>query len=302
MTAGRALAIGTAFLDACRGELEALKPGNVHVFSDGHRMSVADFERSAEAAAGPLSRTGSRVGARILGAVKATRAAVGQNTNLGILLLCAPLARAAEMAPGPLRPSLEAVLADLDCEDAAEAFEAIRLAAPAGLGEAPRHDVRAPATVTLREAMAEAASRDRVARAYADGFSEVFDCGLPALKAAATGEGLRWWPAAAVYLAFLRTGPDSHVGRKFGAPVATGVRKEAEALAERIPPLSRAEELVRILTEFDVSLKRRGINPGTCADLTVATLFVARLHDVLREGQENGSLRPGGAGASLLSG
>src|SRR4029077_1537427 len=77
----RGAAIAAAFVAACRDELEAPKPGNVHVFADGHRMSVADFLRSADAAAGPLSETGARVGARILGAVTATRALVGTNTN-----------------------------------------------------------------------------------------------------------------------------------------------------------------------------------------------------------------------------
>jgi len=88
--------IAQAFAQACREELDAPKPGNVHVFADGHRMTAADFERSAEAAAGPLAAAGARVGKRILGAVEATDAAVGANTNLGIVLLCAPLAAAAE--------------------------------------------------------------------------------------------------------------------------------------------------------------------------------------------------------------
>lgn len=300
MTAGLALALGRAFIAACRDELQALKPGNVHVFADGHRMTVADFERSAEAAAGPLSRSGARTGLRILEAVRATQAAAGQNTNLGIVLLCAPLARAAE-AGEDLRSSLKTVLADLDREDAANAFEAIRLASPAGLGAAARHDVREPAAATLREAMAEAASRDRIARAYADGFSEVFDLGLPALTAA-SGAGPRWWPAAAAYLAFLRVAPDSHVSRKFGDGVANALREETEAWLGGLAPVAEERALTAYLADFDRSLKERGLNPGTCADLTVATLFVARLHDVLRERQENGSLRPGEAGASLLSG
>ena len=89
--------IASAFIGACLDELEAPKPGNVHVFADGHGSSVADFRRSAEVAAEPIARLRASVGARILGAIEATRAAVGQNTNLGIVLLCAPLARAAEL-------------------------------------------------------------------------------------------------------------------------------------------------------------------------------------------------------------
>ena len=72
----RRAAVAAAFVAACRVELAAPKPGNVHVFAAGHRMSVADFLRSADAAAGPLTVPGARVGQRILGAVAATRAVV----------------------------------------------------------------------------------------------------------------------------------------------------------------------------------------------------------------------------------
>src|SRR5262245_46134541 len=146
--------IAQAFVAACRDELQALKPGNVHVFADGHGMTAGDFVRSAEAAAGPLAQPGAKVGARILGAVQATRAAVASNTNLGIILLCAPLAAAAEqssdLCPSALRTAVAGVLEALDVEDAALAFRAITLASPGGLGAAARHDVRAPATVSLR--------------------------------------------------------------------------------------------------------------------------------------------------------
>jgi len=87
--------------------------------ADGHRMSVDDFMRSAAAAAGPLTAPGMSVGQRILGAVAATRSAVETNTNLGIILLCAPLAAAAEAATTDLRVALVDVLENLDIEDAA---------------------------------------------------------------------------------------------------------------------------------------------------------------------------------------
>src|SRR5690349_13182051 len=86
-----------AYEEACRREIEALKPGNVHVFADGHRMSADQFVTSAEVSSGPLTDPALSVGRRILEAVRATRKAVDTNTNLGIVLLCAPLIRAAEM-------------------------------------------------------------------------------------------------------------------------------------------------------------------------------------------------------------
>jgi len=265
-----------AFRDACLAELQALKPGNVHVFADGHRMGVTDFVRSAKAAAGPISRAGARVGERIAEAVTATKAAVGTNTNLGIILLCAPLAAAAER-PGPLRAALEQVLSELDREDAALAFPAIVAAAPAGLGCAPRHDVHEPPSCTLREAMAEAAHRDRIARAYTDGFADLFTIGLPALEEASRQAPLPWWPASAVYLAFLSGVPDTHIARKYGGEAAEAVRQEAAALVHALSAVRDPDRLTSELARFDASLKARGLNPGTSADFTVATFFAAAL-------------------------
>ena len=103
--------IESLYRAACLAELDALKVGNVHAYAGGHRMETADFVASAEVSAPFLAAAGARVGERVRGAVAATRARVGQNTNLGILLLCAPLARAAESAP-PLRAALATVLDD----------------------------------------------------------------------------------------------------------------------------------------------------------------------------------------------
>src|SRR5262249_28774548 len=168
---------------ACREELEAPKPGSVHVFSIARRLGVEVFERNAAAAAGPLTAPRHKVGARILGAVEATAAAVETNTNLGIILLCAPLAAAAESFSWDLRSSLSKTLRALDRDDAALAFRAIVRASPAGLGRAERHDVFAPATGSLRAAMAEAAERDRVAQQYVTDFADIFELGEPLLTA-----------------------------------------------------------------------------------------------------------------------
>ena len=136
--------VASAYVEACLAELDAPKPGNVHRFAPGHGMEVADFVRSAEVSAAPIAEKGARVGMRVRAAVEATLEAVGQNTNLGIILLCAPLAAAAEVADAALRPALAGVLDRLDKADAADVFAAIAAANPGGLGQAARHDVRAP--------------------------------------------------------------------------------------------------------------------------------------------------------------
>ena len=280
MTA-RSAAIAAAFVAACRDELAAPKPGNVHVFAAGHRMSVADFMRSADAAAGPLTAPNARVGERILGAVAATREMVGTNTNLGIILLCAPLAAAAEIAATDLRAAVTDVLENLDIADANLTFQAIARAAPGGLGSAERHDVHAPATVTLRQAMAEAADRDRIAHQFSTDFEDIFDRGLGFFDKAAA----RWpdpkWATLAVYLGFLAAFPDTHIVRRYGIAAAEEVGRRATAFERRLNAAEQPDALLGDLLAWDRDLKAGGLNPGTTADLTVATLFAHRVNEHL---------------------
>jgi triphosphoribosyl-dephospho-CoA synthase len=274
--------VAAAYIEACLAELDAPKPGNVHRFAPGHRMEVEDFIRSAEASAAPIASKGARVGTRVRAAVDATLKAVGQNTNLGIILLCAPLAAAVETQDTPLRPALARVLDGLDLSDAADVFSAIAAANPGGLGRAPRHDVNAPPTVTLREAMGDAAGRDRIARQYVTTYEDIFSLGLPALAAGRRRHADARWSTLAVYLTFLAAAPDTHIVRKFDMGVAEAVRREAADWRDAFAAARDPEEIADSLLDWDAALKSRGINPGTSADLTVATLFASsltRLHD-----------------------
>src|SRR5690348_7426690 len=71
--------IEEAFLAACREEIEAPKPGNVHISSPGHGMTAEHFFASAAAAAGRLCAPGQTVGQRIYSAVAASFAATNMN-------------------------------------------------------------------------------------------------------------------------------------------------------------------------------------------------------------------------------
>lgn len=269
--------IRAAYELACRQEIEALKPGNVHLFADGHRMSADQFLTSAAVSSGPLTDPSLPVGARIREAVRATREAVATNTNLGIILLCAPLARAAEMAGQNLRANLQAVLQAMDIDDTASVFEAIVLASPGGLGSASEHDVRAQAEVHLLEAMREASDRDMIARQYVTGFADIFERGVPVLEAALLQGKDGMWPTIHTYLGFLTTLIDSHVLRKHGDAAAAELRDEAMEVLALLDTDGDEAGRIATLKAFDQRLKRRNINPGTTADLTVACLLVHSL-------------------------
>lgn len=285
-----------AYLSACAWDVAVPKPGNVSWRAAGHRMQASMFIASAEASAAALTEPGAGVGARILAAVTATQARVGCNTNLGIVLLCAPTAAAFERAAraGPtvdeaaLRSAWREVRDALTVDDARQAHAAIALARPAGLGRLPEHDVAQPPRLDLRASMALAADRDRIARQYRDAAEDLFDFGQAVLRApAGQRDALAREPGhpadvgAArcvrdLYLAFLASAPDSHIVRKHGPELAHSVLRQAAswrlALAEGDGPAAEQG-----LADWDDALKRQAINPGTSADLTVATLMLTAL-------------------------
>jgi len=266
--------IHNAFLNACRAELRAIKAGNVHVHSAGHGMEVAQFEAAAKAAAPFIADDSLGVGARVLEGVKASFAVAGCNTNLGILLLCAPLARAAGVhgGDGDLRARVKRVLSSLDKQDANDVFAAIAHANPGGLGKVETADVSKPPSISLMEAMEIAKHRDRIANAYVDGFADVFGIALPRLHAARSQERSEEDAIAAVHMTLLSTYPDSHIARKYGPERAEEVRATAAVLSARIFPMTSRDARDRLLA-FDAALKAENTNPGTTADLVVATLF-----------------------------
>jgi len=264
---------------ACRLDVIAFKPGNVSVDSPGHDMRATDFLVAAGHTAPALADDGTTLGRAVLNAVTASVRATGCNTNLGIVLLGAPLAHAAlrQRDGESLRTSLGRVLSGLTIDDAAQVFAAIRIAQPAGLGHSAEHDVDEVPTVTLLEAMQFASVRDRIAYEYTHGFVDVFEVGLPLLRAYRQ----RWqslaWAAVGVYLALLGRIPDTHILRKFGADRAHSVSAAARALESGFKACENPATFAPELKKFDRELKRNGVNPGTSADLTVACLIALLL-------------------------
>jgi triphosphoribosyl-dephospho-CoA synthase len=279
MTAAGVQRARDAFVAACRLDVTVRKPGNVSIAAPGHGMRAEQFVAAALAAADPLFEPGLSVGARIERAAAASWQASGCNTNLGIVLLCAPLAAAAERRQrGALQPAVQAVLNALTVDDARAAYRAIAATQPGGLGRAAEQDVHDVPDIDLRSAMALAADRDTIARAYATGLQEVFD----AARAVPRPPGFSLISVAVddhahdhvqqVYLHWLSRVPDSHIVRKHGPAVAQTVMTAAQRWREVARPGADPA-----FVAWDDALKAAGINPGTSADLTVATLLAAEL-------------------------
>lgn len=263
---------------ACLFEVSVEKPGNVSPRGGFIDARFEDFAASAVAIGPALRDAGlATVGETIARAAADTRRLVATNTNLGMILLLAPLARAAARleAGGDLRAALGRVLADLTVQDARLAYEAIRAASPAGMGEVDRHDVgEDDVTVTLRETMDAARERDSIAREYVTDFEIAFTLGAGTLR--------RCWQDGAAFsdavvtafLTILAEVPDTLIARKNGADVAEGVSRRAAQVLAVGGSLSdqgraRLAELARELGD-----EAHALNPGTTADLVAASLFV----------------------------
>ena len=280
---------------ACLLEVSAPKPGNVspgRPFSD---TRFEDFLASAAAIGMPFATLRHRpLGQTVRIAVDATARWVGVNTNLGMVLLLAPLAYAARaclvegnahvrLEPGPLRECLRAQLQDTTIDDAREVYEAIRRASPGGLGRAEAEDVRDTPTRSLVEVMRLAQARDDIAHEYVTAFSITFDVVVPALSRARR-DGLAWDEAVVeTFLTLLAQRPDTHIARRAGSEAAAEVSRWAIRALQDGGVRSAVGR--RTIEDMDRAIRdsRNLASPGTTADVTTAAIFV-----VLMSGEWHG--------------
>jgi triphosphoribosyl-dephospho-CoA synthase len=275
------LSIGQCATFACVLEATAPKPGNVHRGADFEDLSYPDLIFSAVAIGPAMERaTTQSLGNTILSAVQATRAAVATNSNLGTILLLAPLA--AVPRERSLDDGVTEVLSRLNPTDARLVYEAIRLARPGGMGTVNAADVSGKPPEDLLSAMRLAAERDLVARQYANGFREVFDV---VAKTLAAGLERGWTVDSAIVhaqLAVMSQFPDSLIARKCGPALAQQAADRAAAVLQCGSP--EDDEFWQAAGDLDFWLRSDGHrrNPGTTADLIAAGLFVLLRDGIMR--------------------
>ena len=271
--------VSQCYAEACWLELHALKPGNVGHHAEGHGMTVDQFVDSAQVSAIALTEPSASVGERIYKAVQATRKQVGDNTNLGIVLLAAPIIEAVLLqdSVNNLRSNLKVVLEQLTVNDARDCYTAIRLANPGGRGAVGDQDINNEPDITLLEAMRLAETRDRIAFQYTHDYSDIFEYNLIIYKDFLNKWRSSTWAATAVFLSQWMRAPDSLISRKHGVLKAQEISDMIAPLAVQVLASQDPMEFETRLLSIDGHLKNIGINPGTTADLTVATLFVAML-------------------------
>ncbi|HEX4146261.1 MAG TPA: triphosphoribosyl-dephospho-CoA synthase [Pirellulales bacterium] len=276
------LAIGECAALATLLEATAHKPGNVHRGADFEDVTYPEFVAAGIAIAPVLDTAIDRpLGATILAAVEATRRVTRRNTNLGTILLLAPLA--AVPRPQSLADGVAAVLGRLSADDARNCYAAIRLAAPGGLGHVEQADVASTPPSDLLAAMRLAADRDLVARQYAENFRQVFESVVPWLVADLDAGIATFDAIVHVHLRLMSEFPDSLIGRKCGAAVA---RRSANLAAATLAagPIG-SDAYYDALNDLDFWLRSDGHrrNPGTTADLLAAGLFVLLREGIMKE-------------------
>jgi len=259
---------------ACMLEVTAPKVGNVHRGADFEDLTLQDFLISSVAICPAIDAAagGASLGETVLSAVHATRATVRSNTNLGIILLLAPLACATRC--GDLREGVDRVLGVLTPDDASDVYQAITLANPGGMNRVEESDIHDSPPDDLLEAMRLAADRDMIARQYADSFVTIWECVVPWLEAGlSAGESLTD-VIIRVHVQLMATFPDSLILRKCGVDIARQSQIRAnKALAAGAVG---SENYLQALGDLDFWLRADGHrrNPGTSADLVAAGLFV----------------------------
>lgn len=283
------LSIGQAISLASLLEASAPKAGNVHRGADFSSTTFYDFVVSAVAIGNVFEHSDElSVGELVYKSIVATKRWVGTNTNLGMVLLFAPLAKTVFHSQGN---DLEIVLSQLSLADCQKVFAAISLASAGGLGDVEEMDVKSYApegrgggvepesfadrrSDELIKAMKLAQERDAIAKQYCNGFHEIQNVIAPMLlDAIEQGESL---PDAIVYthLKTMAVMPDSLIARKCGSEIA----KQSSVIAAQVVEWfeSDRQQYNAGLADLDFWLRSDGNrrNPGTTADLIAASLFL----------------------------
>jgi triphosphoribosyl-dephospho-CoA synthase len=269
-------------LDACVQDIRAFKPGNVSIGFPMQDMNAEDFILSAQAILAPITEPGYTVGHRIELAIEATRSAVSCYTNLGIVLLFAPLMSALERLPDfqdsdSLQGALHTVLSELTLEDAQACYRAIRIADPGGLGSSHEEDVQSEPSLNLLEVMRLAAGWDNIAREYIEDYAGIVETGLNSLMRSKQQGEAEIWAITRCYLTFVANYPDTHVSRRHGVQLARTIQEEALELLDQWRVCRSAAEVWPEMLKLHHRWRDLKINPGTSADLVVASILMMRL-------------------------
>ena len=290
-------------------EVSVDKPGNVSLTSSFEGTNVHHFLASA-IAAGPAFQEAAHRGVSVaenkldisnVGLGQLIKTCVsdvnawqrGGNTILGTIMLFAPISVAAGMSPtyknynldfSVLRRNIDLVVKSTTAWDSVHLYEAVAIASPSGLNEAPDLDVTDPRSkerlirenVTLFEVFKIASAYDDICAEWVNNYPVTFDLAYPYLMEQLKSKPLNT-AVVHTFLKILSEHPDTFIARKVGTEEAGLVSSDAKAVLE-LGGLE-TKEGKESLQQFGKKLRlsKNKLNPGTTADLTASALALCTL-------------------------
>ena len=268
----------SAYLFSCKKDIELIKPGNVNLLSSHKDTKAQDYLDSAILSSKELFNQNYSLGKRILESVNVTRSKVNVNTNLGIILLCAPVIQSyIDFNNLDLREGIKKTLSTTSIKDTHDLCAAINISSPGGLGDSDMYDTASYPNASIKEIMDYSQEYDRISYQYSHNFSDIFDFIIPKLEFLNQRYESLDTSLSLLFIEILAKIPDSHISRKFGDKIAKKTSNNAHDLLKILDREYDPDYLAKALNNLDYEYKKKGINPGTTADLLVASLMIYKI-------------------------
>lgn len=268
----------SAYLFSCKKDIELIKPGNVNLLSSHKDTKAQDYLDSAILSSKELFNQNYSLGKRILESVNVTRSQVNVNTNLGIILLCAPVIQSyIDFNNLDLREGIKKTLSTTSIKDTHDLCAAINISSPGGLGDSDMYDTASYPNASIKQIMDYSQEYDRISYQYSHNFSDIFDFIIPKLEFLNQRYESLDISLSLLFIEILAKIPDSHISRKFGDKIAKKTSNNASDLLKILDREYDPDYLAKALNNLDYEYKKKGINPGTTADLLVASLMIYKI-------------------------
>ena len=273
------------------------KPGNVHRTRNYDDMVFQDFAISAVVIGDTMEEVATQakeaddlskaeLGRFILQAVDETNKWIETNTNLGIMMMCIPIAAAASISGGfdEIQENVGRLMDATTVDDAVNLYDAINIADAGGMGDQEEFDVMSEKAKdelrannqTMYDVLEISAGWDRLANELTNKMPVCFEIGYPTFY--------NFWESSddvdainmatvLTFMTVLSQIPDTLISRKYGDETAESVSQKAAEILK----FKDDDSFVEKLLEFDDYLFENGYNPGTTADLTAASIFLSYL-------------------------
>tara|TARA_B100000579_G_scaffold126324_1_gene101914 strand:+ start:1216 stop:2061 length:846 start_codon:yes stop_codon:yes gene_type:complete len=270
-----------AFEYACKLDVFSIKPGNVLLNHPAYGMTHKDFLQGSMACSDTICEPNLDIGEKIYQSVSSSMDVVGCNTNLGIILLCVPIVEAIYLNKDHTfeQDNLKKVIDNIDAKQTQKIYKAINIASAGGMGEKSEFDLKKSKKInfTFFEAMKYASSYDYIAFQYSTYFDNIINnlapCWRKYFKKMNSDENA----TTALFMEFISNNPDSLIARKHGVDKAIEVSDRFVDLSKEYNESENPNKLNNKLLLLDSELKIQGLNPGTTADVVVASIFLNRL-------------------------